>query len=138
MVSRKSRQSYSIPHKGSFITCIVFALLHYLTILATLTLAYILLRTHDMAIAAWLAGSVIAIGITWLFSYCARRVTRCPLCKGTPLLDTPASKHHKAVRIKPLNYGTTALLQLILTHRFRCMGCGTPFDLLRKTSRDRR
>ena len=132
MPSRRSRHDYSVPHKGPFLVCVAFALLHFLSLVSVATFGYILLRTHDLSIARWLALSVVAVGITWLMSFAARRVTRCPLCKGTPLLDTPATKHHKAVRLKPFNYGTTAQLHLIFTHRFRCMDCGTPFDLLRK------
>ena len=128
----------SIPHKRPFMASIFFALLHYLSIIATLTFGYILFRTHKETVAWWLVGSIAAIGVTWLLTYAARRSARCPLCKGTPLLDTPASKHRKAVRLRPMNHGMTAQLQLITSQRFRCMYCGTPFDLHRNHSHDHR
>lgn len=133
---KHSHGARSVPHKRPYVASIVFALLHYLAIVATLTFAYILYRTHEESIAWWLVGSMAGVGLSWIFTYAARRSARCPLCKGTPLLDTRASKHRKAVRLKPLNYGATAQLQLVATHRFRCMYCGTPFDLLRNPKQD--
>lgn len=132
---RHSHGARSIRHKGAFVWCVVFAMIHYLSIVVALTFGYILYRHPEERVAWWLAGSIAGIGVTWLISHIARRSARCPLCKGTPLLDTAAVKHVKAVRLKPLNYGMTAQLQLVLTHRFRCMYCGTPFDLLRKPGR---
>lgn len=132
-----SHGARSIRHKGVFLRCVVFAMIHYVALVVALTFAYILYRHPEERIAWWLAGSIGGVGVTWLMTYIARRSARCPLCKGTPLLDTPATKHQKALRIKPLNYGMTAQLQLILSHRFRCMYCGTPFDLLRRSGQPR-
>lgn len=75
----------------------------------------------------------VAVPLTWTFSFLARRHTQCPLCRGTPLLDSSASKHRKALRIPLFNYGNSAVLHLLLTGRFRCMYCGTPFQLLKKS-----
>lgn len=133
---KHSHGARSVPHKRSFKASVWFALLHYLSMVATLAFAYILFRTREEKTAWWLVGSMAAIGITWLMTYIARRSARCPLCKGTPLLDTQAAKHRKAFRIRPLNYGMTAQLQVITTQRFRCMYCGTPFDLLRDPRQD--
>ena len=110
----------------------VVTFVHYVAVVAAGTLGFILIRTHDVGVAYWLAYALGAIAITWVIGYIFRRSARCPLCKGTPLLDTKASKHRKAVRIRPFNFGATALLHLTFSYRFRCMYCGTPFDLLRK------
>ena len=64
----------------------------------------------------------------------SRRSARCPLCKGTPYLNTGALTHRNATRLFPLNHGTSALLSSLITQRFRCMYCGTRFDLLKRRS----
>lgn len=133
---KHSHGARSIPHKRAYVASMFCAFLHYLSIVATATLGYILFRTRDEAVAWWLVGAMLGIAVTWILTYVARRNARCPLCKGTPLLDTQASKHRKAVRMAPMNYGMTAQLQLIMTQRFRCMYCGTPFDLHREPGHD--
>ena len=63
-----------------------------------------------------------------------RRSARCPLCKGSPLYDSGAVKHAKAHRMRPLNHGATAVLSILFLNRFRCMYCGTPYDMLKAPS----
>ena len=72
--------------------------------------------------------------LSWLIAYMKRRGTLCPLCKSTPFLDNLARKHDKAYRVKPFNYGTTAVLNAAVIQRWRCMYCGTSFDLLKTKS----
>jgi len=124
----------SIHHKRPFIESNLLALLHYLALIAVITLAVILIRVGGTDVRNAFIAAMIAFAVTWLLSYIRRLNTKCPLCKGTPLLDCAAVKHTKAVRIAPLSYGTTAQLSLLFTHRFRCMYCGTGFDLLKKSS----
>ena len=69
--------------------------------------------------------------ITWIIGFLVRKRATCPLCKGTPFLDSRARVHQKAIRFFPLNYGTTNLIRACLTRRFRCHFCGSPFDLLK-------
>ena len=139
MHSKRSLDGYhSLPHKRPYIEATLLALLHYLSIIAAITLAFIFIRFGDPEVKNSFIGSVIVLAVTWLFGFIRRSTAKCPLCKGTPLLDSAASKHKKAHRLPPFNYGTTAQLNLIFSHRFRCMYCGTGFDLLRKPSSERK
>ena len=135
MHPKRSVDNYrSIHHKRPFIESNLLALLHYLSLIAVITLAVILIRVGGAEVKEGLIAAVIAFAVTWLLCYIRRLNTRCPLCKGTPLLDCAAVKHKKAVRFAPLTYGTTAQLSLLFSQRFRCMYCGTGFDLLKKSS----
>ena len=49
-------------------------------------------------------------------------------------MNTGALAHQKAVRIFPLSHGTTATLFIIAIQKFRCMYCGTQFDILKTPS----
>lgn len=133
MTLRKhSHGARSLPFKRAYVAAIIVTFIHYMAVVATATLTFILFRTKDGNVANWLVIALAGIGVTWGIGWIFRRSAKCPLCKGTPLLDTGAAKHRKAVRIKPLTFGATALLHLTFSHRFRCMYCGTPFDLMRE------
>lgn len=105
-----------------------------LTALFTSFLAYFI-TTSPVAVTFLIAFPILTI-VIWSAAYLSRRKAYCPLCKGTPLLDSRASMHSRATRIFPLNYGTTNLLRMLLTRRFRCQFCGSPFDLLKVQSRE--
>lgn len=135
MHPKRSVDGYrSLPHKRPYIEASILALLHYLSLIAVITLAIILARVGDSEAKIGFVVAVIVFALTWLFGFFRRSTAKCPLCKGTPLLDNAASKHKNAHRLQPLNYGTTAQLSLLFSHRFRCMYCGTGFDLTRKSS----
>ena len=127
----------SVPHKGVFVRCVILSSLHYLGILAVLaTIAAFV--THPSRLATLvLVGALAFTAITWLITFFKRRCTHCPLCKGTPLIDSGALPHQKAKRLFPLNYGTTATLSIIAFQKFRCMYCGTEYDLLKPSSHKR-
>jgi len=129
---KHSHGARSLPFKQAYVAAMIVTFLHYMAVVATLTLGFILIRTGAEGVAFWLLVALVTTALTWGIGFIFRRSAKCPLCKGTPLLDTRAAKHRKAVRIKPLNFGATALLHLTFSNRFRCMYCGTPFDLLRK------
>jgi hypothetical protein len=128
----------SIPHRRPYIEAAILALLKYFTAIAAITLGVILVLGGETLVRHGFIGAVVAFAVIWLIGYIRRFTVKCPLCKGTPLLDSAASKHKNAVRFRPLNYGTTAQLSLILSHRFRCMYCGTGFNLMRNSSTKRR
>ena len=135
MNSKRSVESYrSVHNKRPFIESNLLALFHYLALIAVITLAVIFIRVGGAEVKNGFIAAVIAFAFTWLLCYIRRSTAKCPLCKGTPLLDCAAVKHTKAVRIAPLSYGTTAQLSLLFSQRFRCMYCGTGFDLLKKSS----
>ena len=86
-----------------------------------------------------LASRVILCGIifcafSWLLAFFKRRTAHCPLCKGTPLFNSGALAHSKAIRIFPFNHGVSATLSIIATQKFCCMYCGSDFDLLKTPS----
>ncbi|WP_265594139.1 hypothetical protein [Haloferula sp. BvORR071] len=130
-------RSRSVHDKRPYNVAVTLTLLHYLCVVGFLTSLVILSLNPKVDSVELLIGFVVATGVTWLIAYLKRRSARCPLCKGTPLLDTGASKHAKAYRLRPLNYGSTAVLGILFLHRFRCMYCGTPYDLLKKPSSQR-
>ncbi|GAA5484146.1 hypothetical protein [Haloferula sargassicola] len=122
----------SLPYKRPFFLSMLFYALWLLSLIATVTLAVLFVRTQDRDLGIPLVACMLGSALLWAIAYPVRRSAKCPLCKGTPLLDNRAAKHARARRFFPLNYGTSALLSLFLTHRYRCMFCGNPFDLLKK------
>lgn len=129
------KRARSIPYKKRFIVAVLFSLVFYISIIGLITAAvaffYINPELKKRA-AELLVACLAACIVSWFIAYMKRRSTLCPLCKSTPFLDNLAHKHGKAYRIRPLNYGTTAILNTLFIQRWRCMYCGTCFDLLRR------
>jgi DNA-directed RNA polymerase subunit RPC12/RpoP len=73
--------------------------------------------------------------ISFIISFYKRRSARCPLCIGTPLINTGALTHKRSKAIGPFNDGFTAVLSIAFTQKFRCMYCGTRYDLLKTPHR---
>jgi hypothetical protein len=129
----------SIHDKRPFRNAIFFTLVHYLCLIAFLTCGVILtLHPTPMTMVKPLVASAAGCGVTWLVAFLRRRSARCPLCKGSPLVDSGAVKHAKAYRLRPFNHGTTSVLGILFLSRFRCMYCGTPYDLQKRSSVERR
>ncbi len=122
----------SLPHRGPYVGAMFLAVLHWLSIVATVTLGYIVFRIGNPSANRWFLVAAVLVVVTWIAGFLRRRSIKCPLCKGTPLLDSAAVHHRDASRIPPLNFGTSALVRLVTTQRFRCMYCGSLFDLLKK------
>jgi hypothetical protein len=128
----------SLHDKRPYHVAVFFTLVHYLCVIAFLTCVVILiLNPQPVSIPPLIASSVACL-VTWLISFLRRRTARCPLCKGSPLVDSGAAKHAKSFRLRPLNHGTTAVLGILFLHRFRCMYCGTPYDMLKRPAGERR
>ena len=128
----------SIHNKQPFSVAVFFTLLHYLCLIGMITcLVLVIASPAKQPLVTPLVASVVATLVTWLISYIRRRSARCPLCKGSPLLESGAVKHAKAYRLRPLNHGATAVLSILFLNRFRCMYCGTHYDLLKRSSIDR-
>jgi len=72
--------------------------------------------------------------VTWLIAFFKRRAAKCPLCKGTPLINSGALPHSRAKRIYPLNHGISAVISVLATQKFRCMYCGSDYDLRKISS----
>lgn len=123
--------------KRPFNVAVFFALIHYLCLIAFLTCVVIVILNPKPESIPPMIAAAIASALTWLVSFFRRRSARCPLCKGTPLLGGGAVKHAKAYRLRPLNHATTSVLGILFLHRFRCMYCGTPYDVLKPSSNQR-
>jgi len=103
---------------------------------ATTLTAFILMLSDPGSLASYLVlGGTGFSAITWLVASIKRRCAFCPLCKGTPLINSGARPHSKATRILALNHGVSATLSILTTQKFRCMYCGSNFDLLKTPSR---
>lgn len=138
MQPKRSVDGYrSLFHKRAFVSASVLALLQYLSLIAAITLGFILTQARETPVTISFISAIGVFVLSWIIGYFHRSSAKCPLCKGTPLLDSAAVKHKNAFKVRPLNYGTTAQVSLLMSHRFRCMYCGTGFDLLRKSSSSR-
>ena len=127
----------SVPDRQPYVRALLLCTIHYMGIIATLTtIAAFVIAPSRLATLVL----IVCLGFTaatWLLAYFKRRVTHCPLCKGTPLLSSGALPHKNATRIFPFNHGVTATLSIIATQKFRCMYCGTGFDILKPPSHKR-
>ena len=112
-----------------------FGAAHFLCVIVTLTAAVVFFTDQSRLASQLLLGGMAASVATWLLSFIKRRGVYCPLCKGTPLVNSGARPHVKARRIPPFNHGTTAMFSLLACQRFRCMYCGENFDLMKPSNR---
>lgn len=127
----------SVPHRQSFVRAVLLSVAHYMGIVASATSLGVFFVNPTPLATKVFAASVAFTGATWLLAFFKRRHTHCPLCKGTPLINSGALAHQKAVRLFPFNHGVTATLSIIVNQKFRCMYCGTGFDLLKIPSHKR-
>lgn len=124
----------SLPSSGPFIVAAFFSTLHYFGLITTAT-AFVLFFIEPSQLATKvIVGGILFSGITWLVAFFKRRSAHCPLCKGTPLINSGALAHSRATRLYPLNHGVSATLSILATQTFRCMYCGSDFDLLKTPS----
>ena len=123
----------SLPYKRPFIAVLVLDFLTLVAVLGAVTCGVLLVTQGASRLMAHFCIGF--LGLTALLSaiaYPVRRTAKCPLCRGAPLVDSGASKHGEASRIPLLSHGMTARVGLMMIQRFRCMYCGTPFDLHKK------
>ncbi|RYD32581.1 MAG: hypothetical protein EOP87_12565 [Verrucomicrobiaceae bacterium] len=137
----KSRilRARSLPSSRPFTIAVVFSALHYLGVITLITAFALFFREQSQLAVKVIVGSLIFSVVTWLIAFFKRRSAHCPLCKGTPLINSGALAHSKASRIYPFNHGVSATVSIIATQTFRCMYCGSDFDLMKTPShmRDR-
>ncbi len=112
-------------------------MLQWLGLATSVTAAFLAItQPHSLTIPL-ITGGLIFSCLMWVFGILKRRRVYCPLCRGTPLIDSQARVHSKAKRIRPLNHGITAIVSILATHRFRCMYCGSDYDLFKESPRRR-
>ncbi|MGL4400565.1 MAG: hypothetical protein ACRCXD_11900, partial [Luteolibacter sp.] len=118
------------------VAALITALL-ILSLIGTLTALTLLFITQNpVGLNVVLLGVGVCVFL-WIIAFFKRRTALCPLCRGTPLLNSGALPHSKARRLYPLSHGMTATLSIIATQRFCCMYCGSDFDLLKTPSHRR-
>ena len=121
----------SVPFRFPFLRAEFFGLLHYCAFIAVITAMVQVLVYSSSAAIKLLIVTVAIFGISGFASFLARRGALCPLCKGMPLVGSRARVHHKAFRIFPLGPSASAVLSLLFTQTFRCMYCGSRFDIMK-------
>ncbi len=124
----------SVPHRRPYVHAVALSLLHLMSVTAAVTSLVVFISQPSILASRVF---VLCLGIsaaTWFLAFLKRRHTHCPLCKGTPLMNSGAHVHQRAYRIFPLNHGMTGSLAVMATQKFRCMYCGTDFDLLKTPS----
>jgi hypothetical protein len=124
----------SLPSSRPFNIAVFFSSLHFLGLISTGTAFVLFFMEPSQLAMKMVVGGIAFSVVTWLIAFFKRRSAHCPLCKGTPLINSGALPHSRATRLYPLNHGVTATLSVIATQTFRCMYCGSDFDLLKKPS----
>lgn len=133
----KALRARSLPSSRPFTVAGFFSALHYFGLITTLTAFVLFLSEPSQLATKVVVGGLAFSGVTWLIAFLKRRCAHCPLCKGTPLLNSGAFAHSRATRIYPFNHGVSATLSVIATQTFRCMYCGSDFDMLKTPSYQR-
>ena len=129
------KRARSVPVKGPYIVALVMSACFYLALIGTTAALFAFMVLQSKNAAVLLIAFAASSAFLWFCSFLKRRNCRCPLCKGTPLLDNSAHRHKKALRFYPLNHGTSNVVRALVRQHFRCQYCGTPFDLLKPVSR---
>ena len=133
----KAVRARSLPSSRPFSVAAFFSALHYLGLITTATAFVLFLSEPSQLATKVIVGGLAFSGVTWMISFFKRRCAHCPLCKGTPMINSGALAHSRATRIYPFNHGVSATLSIIATQTFRCMYCGSDFDMLKKPSYQR-
>jgi hypothetical protein len=140
-VEIQNKRPRSMAHTGPFYSAVFWCIVNLLCFASTLV--FVVLYVYDPALLGadeskprLLVVTGIAISlITFVIAYIKRRGAKCPLCKGTPLLNTGASPHYNSISVAPFNHGYTAVLSILFTQKVCCMYCGTKYDLLKPSGK---
>ena len=131
----RMHRARSLPNARPFRIAVFFYALFCLGLIAVATaFASFLIHPNRTAGLMMLSGAAFS-ALAWLLAFMKRRHVFCPLCKGTPLVNSGARTHVRAWRIPPLSHGTSAMLSILATQKFRCMYCGSSYDLLKPPTR---
>jgi hypothetical protein len=80
---------------------------------------------------------LVVFAVTFFGSLIAGGSLKCPLCHGPVLHSRHCRKHRLANHLPPFTYRATLVLRVLFSLSFRCMYCGTPFRLFKKSSSSR-
>jgi uncharacterized membrane protein (UPF0136 family) len=125
----------SVPSARPFRVAVFFSSLHFLGLIATTTALVGFFAQPSLLASRFLMIGIVFSAVSWLIAYFKRRGVHCPLCKGTPLINSGALPHMRARRLGPFNHGLSAVLSIMATQKFRCMYCGSDYDLLKPRTR---
>ena len=125
----------SVPSTRPFQVAVFFSALHYLFLIAAATAMVCFAIEPGIAPVRIFLAATLASALAWFIAFFKRRSTHCPLCKGTPLINSGARVHARAKRIYPFNHGVSSTLSILTHQKFRCMYCGSDYDLLKPRSR---
>lgn len=129
----------SVPYRTPFYSAVAWTLILWCSIAATITLVALFLVHHEQGNGdLYKRPIIISAGgtiLTLIISYYKRRAARCPLCIGTPLINTGALPHRRSRKFGPFSEGYTTVFSIAFTQKFRCMYCGTRYDLLKTPRR---
>lgn len=90
---------------------------------------------HKVPWARLSVVSLVTLCISLVVSLSISLTRHCPLCHGTPLHSRHCPKHRLASRWPFFTYRATVVIRILTTLSFRCMYCGTPFRLFKRSSR---
>lgn len=133
--SARISRARSLPSARPFRVAVFFSALQYLGLIVIVTALACFIAGTSRGASRILLGGMAFSAISWFIAFFKRRATHCPLCKGTPLMNSGARTHLRAFRVFPFSHGITATLSILATQRFRCMYCGSDFDLLKPPTR---
>ena len=125
----------SVPAAKPFRVAVFFTSMYFLGLVATASALFGFFLTPSHLASRFLAAGLVFCALSWLIAYFKRRAVHCPLCKGTPLINSGAMPHSRARRIGPLSHGLSAVISIMATQKFRCMYCGSDYDLLKPRTR---
>jgi hypothetical protein len=126
----------SIPHSGKILCGAWSLLIMWLSVWAlVVSLVMKSLGHHDPWTVVCL-GATGAFIVSLVLSLLISLTVKCPLCHGTPLHSRfGCRKHRLADHWPPLTYRTAVVLRILVSLSFRCIYCGTPFRLFKKSAR---
>jgi hypothetical protein len=130
----RAQRDRSLPSSRPFNIAAFFSALFFLGLISTIPAMVLFLKQPNPLSLKFMFGGLGITMILWMVAFFKRRAALCPLCRGTPLINSGALPHSSAVRRFPLNHGMTATLSIITSQRFCCMYCGSGFDLLKPSA----
>jgi len=131
------QRSRSTPHSAALLCGALSTLLLWLSVPALLGSLTLQLLARPGPWGAASVVSLILLVLSLVVSLGLSLTSKCPLCHGTPLHSRACPKHRLASRWPLLTHRATVVLSILTTLSFRCMYCGTPFRLFKKSSRQR-
>ncbi len=85
----------------------------------------------DPAYGKYLIGFAVAFVVVLALRWIQSSNVSCPLCHGRVLHGSKCHKHRDARRVGLFGYTSTLFVDIILSGKFTCMYCGTPFRMKR-------